>query len=230
MSLPASAWLSLRQAIDLIIQITSESEARVRESLQDAGLAGEIIATGHTHSSYAPRHTEKYFQAPQRGHEQVPKQEWGGCINWNISRIGGYSSVRIDRAEIFRWLRTAAPGNGDPSGSASPAPPGLLAAAAQRTEAADLTITAPAEMSPESSGGGPRKRGGYIPLLEAFLDRVPEPTGMSNDALADQFMRQIENMKRRGKTVPRLPQRRYIEVQVEKLLPKVRARKDRANT
>jgi hypothetical protein len=86
-----------------------------------------------------------------------------------------------------------------------------------KTEAtASLTFAVPA---------GAQKRGAYVPRLEEFLDQFPENTGISNAAIANKFIEKIKALKARGEAVPDLPRPRYIENQVEKLLPKLRRRR-----
>jgi hypothetical protein len=73
---------------------------------------------------------------------------------------------------------------------------------------------------------GPQKRADYKPALEQFIDNLPPDTNMSNDAIAGQFIAHIETLKNSGESVPRrLPQRRNIEVQVEKLRKRIRCRR-----
>jgi hypothetical protein len=108
MPLPAPAWLSLLEAVRSVVEATSESEDRVREVLTGAGLMGAIIATGCRHlSSY--KDSARYFAHPFLDErETVPQEAWGTAICWSKSRVGRYDLIRLDRADIERWLAAAA--------------------------------------------------------------------------------------------------------------------------
>jgi hypothetical protein len=108
MPLPAPAWLSLLEAVQFVVEATCESEDRVREVLTGAGLMGTIIATGCRHlSSY--KDSARYFAHPILDErETVPQEAWGTAICWSKSRVGMYDLIRLDRAEIERWLAAAA--------------------------------------------------------------------------------------------------------------------------
>jgi hypothetical protein len=108
MPLPVSDWLSLQEAVKHVIEATGESEARIREALTAAGLAGELIATGCSHLSYL-RNLDKYFAHPALNErEPVPPDDWGLTISWEKSRIGRFDLVRLNRADIERWLAVPA--------------------------------------------------------------------------------------------------------------------------
>lgn len=97
----------------------------------------------------------------------------------------------------------------------------------EEAEAAGFTFAKATSALAESPGSS-AKRGAYFPFLDRFLDGVSDSTGMSNDAIAGNFMFEIDAMKASGEPVPKLPARRYIEIQVEKRLPKIRQNKARA--
>jgi hypothetical protein len=107
MALPGSALLSLAQAARLIHERTREPVRRVREALFEAAIAGDITATGCVHASTLLGEPE-YFAARMNPRTNVPPEAWGDEICWGISRVGLYSMVRFDRAEIERWLASAA--------------------------------------------------------------------------------------------------------------------------
>jgi hypothetical protein len=108
MPLPVSAWLSLPEAIRLVIDATGEDEDRVRAALIEAGLTGATTATGCRHSSAHPN-PARYFAHPVlTDRETVPSSAWATAISWPESRVGRYDLVRFDRADIERWLALAA--------------------------------------------------------------------------------------------------------------------------
>jgi hypothetical protein len=110
--LPASGRLSLSEAAQFVMERTGENKARVREAMIEAGLAGMLTATGCMHFSAHPD-PAKYFAHPALGEPKpVPPQDWGLTISWPDSRIGSYDLVRLNRADIERWLAVAAT-NGD---------------------------------------------------------------------------------------------------------------------
>jgi hypothetical protein len=107
MPLPAPAWLSLSETIRFVVEATGEGEDRVRAALKEAGLTGAITATGCLHSS---THSDpaKYFAHPVlNDRATLPPETWGTTISWLESRIGRYDLVRLNRAEIERWLAVA---------------------------------------------------------------------------------------------------------------------------
>jgi hypothetical protein len=107
MPLPESTSLTLQQSLRLIAKRVRKSIHRVRESLVTAAIEGTITATGCRHASALPGEPE-YFAAPMNRRTDVSPEAWGSEICWQISRVGLYSLVRFDRAEIERWLATAA--------------------------------------------------------------------------------------------------------------------------
>jgi hypothetical protein len=109
MPLPRSAWLSLAETVQFVIEETGESEGRVRVALTKAALAGTITPTGGRHASAHPNR-ERYFAHPVLyPREAVPPEAWGTTIAVGQSRVGLYDHVRFERAEIERWLGTAEP-------------------------------------------------------------------------------------------------------------------------
>jgi hypothetical protein len=106
MLLPRSDWLSLPQTVAFVVKATGEPRSAVRSALIDAALAGAIIATGCLHASTVPGEPE-YFAARLNPRTVVRPEAWGDEICWQISRVGLYSLVRFERAEIERWLGTA---------------------------------------------------------------------------------------------------------------------------
>jgi hypothetical protein len=106
MPLPEPTSLSLQQSVRLIAKRLRKSVRRVRESLIAAALEGTISATGCPHASAVPGEPE-YFAARLNPRTDVRPEAWGGEICWRISRVGLYSLVRIDQAEIERWLAKA---------------------------------------------------------------------------------------------------------------------------
>jgi hypothetical protein len=111
MPLPEPDWLSLPETVLLVAKATGETEDRVRAALIDAALAGRITATGCWHlSTLLLRDPAKYFAAPPGDRQAVPASTWGNRIDWQQSRVGGYSLVRLKQAEIERWLGTTEPG------------------------------------------------------------------------------------------------------------------------
>jgi hypothetical protein len=122
MPLPVSALLSLPEAVRFLEEATSENENRVRAALREAGLAGAITATGCLHSSSLPD-PAKYFAHPALNErEPVPPHEWGTTISWLESRIGRYDLVRLNRADIERWLAAAATNGDEQPREKSPSP------------------------------------------------------------------------------------------------------------
>jgi hypothetical protein len=104
--LPLSDSLCLAEVGRFVVDATGEDRQRVAAALIEAGITGAISATGCLHSSAHPN-LARYFAHPVLGDRQnVPASAWGGPIDWQASRIGRYDLVRIDRAEIERWLGT----------------------------------------------------------------------------------------------------------------------------
>ena len=124
MPLPVSDSLSLSGAVQFVMEKTGEIEARVYAALTEAGLTGALTATGCLHLS-ALSDPAKYFDHPALSERMpVPPGNWGLPISWQKSRIGRYDLVRLNRADIERWL-AAAPANGNkqpPAASPSPRP------------------------------------------------------------------------------------------------------------
>lgn len=114
MRLPVSALLSLPEAVRFVGEATSENENHVRTALREAGLAGAITATGCSHLS---THLDpaRYFAHPAlNDREPVPPDEWGTTISWVESRIARYDLVRLNRADIERWLAAQPMGTNEP--------------------------------------------------------------------------------------------------------------------
>jgi hypothetical protein len=108
MPLPVSALLSLPEAVRFVGEATGENETRVRTALREAGLAGAITATGCLHLS-AHLDPARYFAHPALNErEPVPPDEWGTTISWLESHIARHDLVRLNRADIERWLAAAA--------------------------------------------------------------------------------------------------------------------------
>jgi hypothetical protein len=132
MPLPVSTSLSLLGAVRFVVNATGESEDCVRTALIDAGITGAISATGCQHSSAHPN-LARYFAHPVlSGRENVPSWAWSGPFDWRASRVGRYDLVRIDRAEIGRWLAPARPKTADTAGTGE-----QVAAAALEPQAAN---------------------------------------------------------------------------------------------
>ncbi len=109
MPLPVSGSLSLAEAGQFVVDATGAGQHSVAAALKEDGITGSISATGCLHSSALPN-LAQYFAHPVLGDRQtVPAAAWRGPIDWRLSRIGRYDQVRIDRAEIERWLATATP-------------------------------------------------------------------------------------------------------------------------
>jgi len=107
MRLPVSGLLSLAEAGQLVVDATGKDQTSVADALIEAGINGAISATGCLHSS-THRNLARYFAHPVRSDRQnVPAQAWSGPIDWRESRIDRYDLVRINRADIERWLSTA---------------------------------------------------------------------------------------------------------------------------
>jgi hypothetical protein len=105
-----------------------------------------------------------------------------------------------------------------------------LDSADRETPRAGLASDEGAGRTTDNSTRAPTRqtRLGYRPWLEAFLDRLPLDTTISDEAIAGQFIAHVGELKAAGKPTPsRLVQRRNIEVQVSKLWPKIRARRAR---
>ncbi len=108
MTLRVPSCISLQEAVSSVMKATGESENCVRAALAEAGLTGAINATGCLHLCSLPN-PAKYFAYPVLNErETVPKQAWGATISWLESRIGRYDLVRLNRADIERWLVAAA--------------------------------------------------------------------------------------------------------------------------
>jgi hypothetical protein len=108
MPLPAPAWLSLLEAVQFVIKPTGESKNRVHEVLTGAGLMGAITATGCRHLSTCKDSAMYFAHLALDERETVPPETWGTTISWLESRIGRYDLVRLNRADIERWLAAAA--------------------------------------------------------------------------------------------------------------------------
>src|SRR5262249_35173411 len=109
MPLPISDSLSLSEAVQFVMEKTGESEAHVCAALTEAGSTGALTATGCLHLS-ALSDPAKYFDHPALSERMpVPSGNWGLPISWQKSRIGRYDLVRLNRADIERWLGEAAP-------------------------------------------------------------------------------------------------------------------------
>jgi hypothetical protein len=106
MPLPESTSLTLQQAIRLIAKRVRKPMQCVREAFVTAAIEGRITATGCPHASTLYGEPE-YFDAPLSPRTDVKPEAWEDEICWQKSRVGRYSSVRIDRAEIDRWLGMA---------------------------------------------------------------------------------------------------------------------------
>jgi hypothetical protein len=105
--LPVSGLLSLAEVHRFVVDATAEDKQPVATVLIEAGITGAISATGCLHSSAHPN-PARYFAHPVLGDRQnVPAAAWGGPIDWRLSRVGRYDLVRVERAEIERWLGTA---------------------------------------------------------------------------------------------------------------------------
>jgi hypothetical protein len=113
MPLPKSAWLSLPETVQVVIERSGEAEDRVRSTLIEAALAGTITATGCRHLSglNLVRYYSRYFAHPVLvDREVVPASAWGtAMISWAQSHVDRYDLVRFERAGIHRWLDTAEP-------------------------------------------------------------------------------------------------------------------------
>jgi hypothetical protein len=136
MPLPEAALLSLPQAARLIRERAAESARRVRRALVGAAIAGDITATGCVHASSLLGEPE-YFAARMNPPTNVPREAWGTAICWRKSRVGFYSMVRFERAEIERFL--AAPPQPESlveTGEAQPTPSGIRTTKAAATEEA----------------------------------------------------------------------------------------------
>jgi hypothetical protein len=108
MPLPVSPLLSLPETVQLVMGRTGESEARIRATLTEAALTGAITATGCLHLSYLPTGRRYWEHSALDDRTAVPAQTWGTAISWAESRVGRYDLVRFDRADIERWLASAA--------------------------------------------------------------------------------------------------------------------------
>jgi hypothetical protein len=65
----------------------------------------------------------------------------------------------------------------------------------------------------------------YTAILERALDELPADTCISTEAMTRLSIARIREWEAAGEQVPRLPARRYVEIQVEKLWRKIRSRK-----
>jgi hypothetical protein len=108
MPLPVSPLLSLPETVQLVMGRTGEGEARIRATLTEAALTGAITATGCLHLSYLPTGRRYWEHSALDDRTAVPAQTWGTAISWPESRVGRYDLVRFDRADIERWLASAA--------------------------------------------------------------------------------------------------------------------------
>ena len=122
MPLPVSTWLSLSPAVRFVVEATGESEDRARAALIEAGLVGEIIATGCRHLSTSKDSAMYFAHRALNEPESVPPQAWGTAISWPESRIGSYDLVRLNRADIERWLAAAATNGDEHPREKSPSP------------------------------------------------------------------------------------------------------------
>jgi hypothetical protein len=114
MPLPESALLSLPETVRLVTERTGEAADRVYTALTEAALSGAIVATGCLHlSGIDPARSARYYAA-YFGHpalsdrEIVPAAAWSAPISWPKSRVQRYDHVRFNRADIDRWLASAA--------------------------------------------------------------------------------------------------------------------------
>jgi hypothetical protein len=107
MPLPVSALLSLPEAVRFVGEATGENETRVRTALREAGLAGAITATGCLHLLAHPDPARYFAHRALNERETLPPETWGTTISWLESRIGRYDLVRLNRADIERWLAAA---------------------------------------------------------------------------------------------------------------------------
>lgn len=106
MPLPLAASLTLAEVGRFVSETTGEADKRrVADALVNAGASGAIQATGRRHASAHPK-LQQYFAHPVLyDRENVPAAYWSvGPIDWQLSRIARYDEVRIERAEIQRWL------------------------------------------------------------------------------------------------------------------------------
>jgi hypothetical protein len=116
MQLPQSTLLSLPETVRLVADRTSGAIERVCAALIEAALSGVISATGCLHlSGLDPARSARYYTA-YFGHpalsdrEIVPPAAWSAPISWPKSRVQRYDHVRFNRADIDRWLASAATG------------------------------------------------------------------------------------------------------------------------
>jgi hypothetical protein len=108
MPLPLSGSLSLLDTVRFVAAATGEPAQRVCAALTEAALVGAITVTGCRHLS-AHRDLAQYFAHPAlKDREMVPPEAWSAEISWSKSCVGRYDLVRFDRAEVERWLASAA--------------------------------------------------------------------------------------------------------------------------
>jgi hypothetical protein len=188
---------------------------------------GALIAHANVLNRYR---TPGSFGDFDDGVHPVPAQLWEGVQWWEFERravhprgnpqyrehaadgrdIGPvFKNPTLATADIGRWLDSAD----------------------EETRRAGAASDEGGGRSTDNSTRAPTRqtRLGYRPWLEAFLDRLPLDTTISDEAIAGQFMAHVGALKAAGEPAPsRLPQRRNIEVQVSKLWRQIRTRRARS--
>ena len=222
MPLPRPDWLSLPQTVAFVVKATGERAADVRSALIDAALAGAIIATGCLHASAVPGESE-YFAARLNPRTDVRPEAWGDEICWQISRVGLYSLVRFELAEIERWLSAAAPGpHARAILDAPEPPPDRIAAETAESNAAHARI----QELPRGTPPKQKRRLAYKGELVGFMRRLKREAlaALSDDDVAQRFADYIEVRVRAGKSALMLPQHRHVANQVAQLRAEIHER------
>jgi hypothetical protein len=102
--LPTPDWLSLSEAVTLIMERCDCSEDDARGALVRAGLDGRLKASASTPLSI---HSDPVRRAKHsmRTRQELRSDDWNGSIDWTAGTIAPfYFSVVISRASIEAWL------------------------------------------------------------------------------------------------------------------------------
>jgi hypothetical protein len=171
MPLPIADSLTLTEAAHYIAEAENESLDRARSALVEAGLLAKIVASGCCHRS-AHRSLARYFEAPPYPRQAVPAETWGEDKDWQRSRLGRYSAVRIERAAIDHWL-----GTGKSQPAAAPEPPGGFARGYQQPPTAATHLSAAPRTAMQEAA--------YKFVMATYPNGIP--AGKTNKALAAEY-------------------------------------------
>ena len=103
MGLPSPDLLSLSESVSFVVCRCNCSNQEAKEALRRAGVDRRLHADGLVPLS-AHSDPKKRDAHPYRRREDLRPEDWDTPIDWDVGRIGLYSSVLIKRLSIEVWL------------------------------------------------------------------------------------------------------------------------------